>query len=79
MIAGLNNCGKTSFICSLIQLGHRSNISLAALKPFDNGIIQRNANEEISDGALFCGNMTGDPMEVLVSPYVADQTNPKEM
>lgn len=78
-IAGLDNCGKTAFICSLIKLGHRSDISLAALKPFDTGIIHRNANEEISDGALLCSNMTGDPMEVLVSPYVAYETYPIEM
>ncbi len=79
MIAGLENCGKTAFICSLIQLGYRSKLNLAALKPFDNGLLYRNANEKISDGALFCRNMTGDPMEILVSPYVANENYPIEM
>lgn len=79
MIAGLNDCGKTAFICSLIQLGYRSKLNLAALKPFDNGILKRNANEAISDGTLFCQNMTGDPMEILVSPYVANESYPIEM
>lgn len=79
MVAGLNGCGKTAFICALIQLGLRSSIHLAALKPFDIGLIRRNANEEPSDGELFCRNMAGEPMEVLVSPYVANEFYPVEM
>ncbi len=79
MVAGLSRCGKTAFICALIQLGRRSDNNLAALKPFDVGLIRRNANEEISDGELFCQNMSGDPMEVLVSPYVANEFYPIEM
>jgi len=79
MVSGLNKCGKTAFICALIQLGFRSNLNLAALKPFDVGLIRRNATEEPSDGELFCRNMTGEPMEVLVSPYVANEFYPVEM
>lgn len=79
VVAGLSRCGKTAFICALMQLGRRSGIELAALKPFDVGLIRRNALEEISDGELFCQNMTGDPMEILVSPYVANEFYPIEM
>jgi dethiobiotin synthetase len=79
MVAGLNKCGKTAFICALMQLGRRSGTELAGLKPFDIGLIRRNALEEISDGELFCQNMTGDPMETLVSPYVANEFYPIEM
>lgn len=79
MIAGLHNSGKTAFICSLIQLGYRSNRHIAALKPFDIGLLKKNAEDRDSDGALFCRNMTGDPMEILVSPYVANEDYPIEM
>lgn len=79
VIAGLNNAGKTTFICTLIQLGYRSNLNLAALKPFDNSLLYRNAEELPSDGALFCQQMTGDPMETLVSPYIAHEQYPIEM
>jgi len=79
MVGGLSRCGKTAFICALLQLGRRSDTYLAALKPFDIGLIRRNANEESSDGELFCQNMTGDPMEILVSPYVANEFYPIEM
>ena len=79
MVGGLTRCGKTALICGLIQLGFRSNLSLAALKPFDIGLIKRNASEEPSDGELFCRNMTGEPMEILVSPYVANESYPIEM
>ena len=79
MVAGLNKCGKTAFICALIQLGRRSGTEMAGLKPFDVGLIKRNALEEISDGELYCQNMTGDPMEILVSPYVANEFYPIEM
>ena len=79
MVAGLSQCGKTAFICALIQLGRWSGTNLAALKPFDIGLIRRNALEEISDGELFCQNMTGDPMEILVSPYIANEFFPIEM
>ncbi|MBU2646696.1 AAA family ATPase [bacterium] len=79
MVAGLRKSGKTAFICALIQLGHLSNINLAALKPFDIGLIQRNAIEGTSDGELFCRQMAGDPMEILVSPYVANEVYPVEM
>ena len=79
MIAGLENSGKTALICSLIQLGYRSKLNFAALKPFDKGLLHRNATEQLSDGALFCSNMTGEPMEILVSPYVAHENFPIEM
>jgi dethiobiotin synthetase len=79
VVAGLNRCGKTAFICALMQLGRQSGIEVGALKPFDVGLIRRNALEEISDGELYCQNMTGDPMETLVSPYIANEFYPIEM
>jgi len=79
MIAGLKNAGKTAFICSLMQLGYRSKLTFAAIKPFDTGLLRRNAEELTSDGTLFCRNMTGEPMEILVSPYVANEDYPVEM
>lgn len=79
MIAGLGKSGKTAFICSLIQLGYQFKLNLAAFKPFDTGLLKRNADERSSDGELFCRNMTGEPMEVLVSPYLAHEQYPVEM
>jgi dethiobiotin synthetase len=79
IIAGLEHSGKTSFICSILQIAQKRQIKGAAFKPFDSGLIKRNANELLSDGELFCQNMTGEPMETLVSPYCANEDYPLEM
>ncbi len=79
VVAGLSNSGKTTFICSLIQLGYQFKLNLAAFKPFDTGLLERNAEERSSDGDQFCGVMTGEPAETLVAPYIAHESYPLEM
>ncbi|MCP4756556.1 MAG: AAA family ATPase [Proteobacteria bacterium] len=79
IVAGLEKSGKTSLICALIQIAFKHGLALAAFKPFDTGIIKRNAEERIGDGELFCRNMTGEPMEALVAPYIANEDYPVEM
>jgi len=79
MIGGLSRAGKTAFICGLLQLANKQQRSLAAFKPFDNGLLKRNAAELPGDGSLFCRFMTGRPMETLVAPYVAHESYPIEM
>lgn len=78
-VAGLRNAGKTTIICALLKLLGEKGKKGAALKPFDTGIIRRNALEQLSDGEIFCQNMEGQPMETLVSPYIAHEDYPIEM
>jgi dethiobiotin synthetase len=51
----------------------------AAFKPFDKGLLKRNAIEMTGDGEKFCQLMKGEPMETLVSPYCANEDYPVEM
>ncbi len=68
VVAGLENTGKTTFINAILQQAKKKGQSGSALKPFELGLLKRNANEAFSDGELFCKNMQGEPMETLVSP-----------
>ncbi len=79
IIAGLESTGKTSFICSLLQLGKERQLNGAGFKPFDSGLLKRNAVEQLGDGELFCLQMVGEPAETLVSPYCAHEDYPLEM
>ncbi len=79
IIAGLENSGKTTLICSLLNAAKKQGKNGAAFKPFEFGLIKRNASETLSDGELFCLNMQGEPMETLVSPYCAHEDYPMEM
>lgn len=76
---GLPGAGKTTLICTLIQIALNDEKRFAGFKPFDTGLIQHNANETQMDGELICANMTGDPMGALVSPYIAHENYPHEM
>ncbi len=79
MIGGLEKSGKTSLICSLMQIAQEKGHNFAGFKPFDIGLLKRNALEQKSDGELICQNMSGEPMETLVSPYLAHEEFPAEM
>ena len=79
VIAGLEKSGKTAFICALIKLAAKRHIQAAAFKPFDKGLLKRNAIEMLGDGERYCRYMSGDPMETLVSPYCANEDYPMEM
>ncbi len=79
MIGGLERSGKTSLICSLMQIARQKGHSYAGFKPFDTGLLKRNAVEQRSDGELICQNMSGEPMVTLVSPYMAHEEFPVEM
>jgi dethiobiotin synthetase len=79
VVAGLTGCGKTSMIRALIELARQKGARFAGFKPFDTGILYRNALEEQSDGGKICDTMTGEPVETLVSPYIAHETYPIEM
>jgi dethiobiotin synthetase len=79
VIGGLKKAGKTSLICSLLQMAGEKGMSFAGFKPFDKGVLKRNALDEPGDGEKFCLLMKGEPMETLVSPYVANEDYPLEM
>ena len=78
-IGGLEKSGKTAFICALLKLAEKKGIQAAAFKPFDKGLLKRNAIEMLSDGEKFCLHMKGEPMATLVSPYCANEDYPMEM
>lgn len=78
-VGGLESCGKTSFICALMDIAGSCGRDIAAFKPFDTGLLQRNAEDVPGDGELFCRKMSGKPMVNLVSPYVAHEQYPIEM
>lgn len=79
VVAGLPKCGKTTLICALICEALAKSHKIAGLKPFDAGILRRNASEIPSDGELFCQYMEGEPLENLVLPYSAHEDYPIEM
>jgi dethiobiotin synthetase len=79
MIGGLKGSGKTTFICALLHLGRQYGLSPGAFKPFDAGLLRRNADEEFGDGELFCRYMDHQPAETLVAPYYAHESYPLEM
>ncbi|MBU2514597.1 AAA family ATPase [bacterium] len=79
IVAGLENSGKTTFICSLLAEAKNRGRNGAAFKPFEYGLMRRNAADILGDGELFCQNMQGEPMETLVSPYCAHEDYPLEM
>lgn len=79
VIAGLEKSGKTAFICSLLHLMAKQGKSGAAFKPFDKGLLKRNASELPSDSERFCRLMKGEPMGTLVTPYCANEDYPVEM
>ncbi len=79
IVAGLENSGKTTFICSVLKEAERQSKKGAAFKPFDFALLKRNAADQPGDGELFCQHMQGEPMESLVSPYCANEDYPMEM
>lgn len=79
LIGGLAKSGKTSFCTALINIARKYNQKVAGFKPFDTGLLARNAKELPGDGELFCKNMDGEPLETLVSPYIAHEQYPIEM
>ena len=78
-VAGLPQSGKTVFICAMIRLAEKYGLKAAGIKPFDKGLIKRNAEEQVGDGELFCKYMSGEPTESLVAPYIANEDYPLEM
>lgn len=79
LINGLSACGKTTFICGLLKIGFKRQQNFAGFKPFDTGLMKRNASEQLSDGEMYQSHMAGEPTEGLVSPYVAHENYPVEM
>jgi dethiobiotin synthetase len=79
LINGLSSCGKTTFICGLLKIGLEKQLNFAGFKPFDTGLMKRNASEQYGDGEIYLNYMAGEPMEGLVSPYVAHENYPVEM
>jgi len=79
LVAGLPQAGKTAFICAMIRLAEKHHLNAAAIKPFDTGLLKRNAGEQLGDGELICKTMSGDPTESLIAPYVAHEDYPLEM
>jgi len=74
LINGLSNSGKTTSICGLIKIGLTRQQYFAGFKPFDTGLMKRNASEQLSDGEIYLNHMTGEPTEGLVSPYMGHVT-----
>ena len=79
LVGGLGKSGKTTFICSLLNLAKQKGKNFAGFKPFDVGLLEHNAREEKSDGELICDFMQGEPMVTLVSPYLAHESYPVEL
>ena len=79
IVSGLKNSGKTTFINAALRWAEKKGQKGAGFKPFEIGLLQRNATETFSDGELFCQNMQGEPRETLVAPYCAHENYPLEM
>gem|GEM_PF-2190785 len=78
-VGGLSGAGKTTFCCAMLRLAQEYGLKAGGFKPFDVGLLERNAKEQFHDGQLFCQNMPDDPNENLVSPYLAHERYPIEM
>jgi dethiobiotin synthase len=79
LIGGLKNSGKTLLGCAILQIAVRSNQEWGAMKPFDVGLLQRNAKEVESDASYYCQLMAGKPAVSLITPYLANENYPIEM
>ena len=77
--SGVEKSGKTAFICALLQLAEKKGLKGAGFKPFDKGLLKRNARDELHDGERICRYMVGEPSETLVAPYYANEDYPIEM
>ncbi len=78
-IGGLERSGKTAFLSALIDVAKSCDQDIAAFKPFDTGLIKRNADDVMGDGERYCQKMIGEPSEGLISPYIAHENYPIEM
>lgn len=79
IIAGLEAAGKTSVMCSIIELAKRRDIQLAGFLPFETKMIKKYATDSKLDGQIICEYMTGEPMVNLVAPYIAHEDYPVEL
>jgi len=79
LVAGLPLSGKTTFICALIKLAKKLNLEVAGFKPFDAGLLKRNAEEQRGDGEIISKTMGGEPTDSLIAPYIANENYPLEM
>ncbi len=79
LVGGLGKSGKTAFLSALIDVAKVCDKDIAAFKPFDSGLMKRNADDVLGDGELYCQRMVGEPMEGLISPYIAHESYPIEM
>ncbi|MCP4296824.1 MAG: AAA family ATPase [Proteobacteria bacterium] len=79
LIGGLKNSGKTALGCAIIQIAAKAGKQWGAMKPFDIGLLERNALEQENDATYYCQVMAGSPTESLVSPYIAHENYPIEL
>lgn len=79
LIGGLESSGKTLIGCAILQIATAAGFEWGAMKPFDAGLLERNASELEHDAGFYCRFMAGKPAESLVSPYIAHENYPIEM
>jgi len=76
---GDQGCGKTTIIEGLLARLTQKKENPAAFKPFDTGLIKKNAQEQDLDSERFAAMMTGEPSANWITPYLANEDYPVEM
>lgn len=79
LVSGLQGSGKTNLILSLLSKSKIEGRGLGAFKPFDKGLLAKNATESATDAELFAALMEKEPMTTLITPYMAHESYPLEM
>ncbi|OGG94909.1 MAG: hypothetical protein A2527_10045 [Candidatus Lambdaproteobacteria bacterium RIFOXYD2_FULL_50_16] len=79
MLAGLSGSGKTHLTLALMEWFKLKGKEVAAFKPFAVNALGHNANEQASDAELYAAQMTGEPANTLINPYVAQENYPIEL
>lgn len=78
-VAGLPKVGKSLLIQGLIHLLHSQGHNPGGSKPFDVGLIQKNAQDLTLDAQSFAESMQGEPSTNWITPYFGNENYPIEM
>lgn len=78
-ICGKQGTGKTAIIRAILRLAKAHHKYFAGFKPFDEGLLNYNSRDILSDGEEIALEMKDRPNVNLISPYIANEDYPFEM
>ena len=80
VVAGLAGCGKTFTILKFLAAANLvfPHQAVGAAKPFDTGLMTKNAREQTSDGEIFSAILAQQPNSTFLTPYLTYSSYPFE-